>query len=50
MAQNTQRIGSIGMGRMGSPMAEQLLKASYDVSILNSTKSKAEPLAESGGR
>jgi 3-hydroxyisobutyrate dehydrogenase len=49
MAQNT-RIGWIGMGRMGYPMAERLLKAGYDVSIWNRTKSKAEPLAKSGGK
>jgi 3-hydroxyisobutyrate dehydrogenase len=50
MAQNTQRIGWIGMGRMGYPMAERLLKAGYDVSIWNRTRSKAEPLAKSGGK
>ena len=50
MAQNTQRIGWIGMGRMGYPMAERLLKAGHDVSIWNRTKSKAEPLAKSGGK
>jgi len=50
MAQNTQRIGWIGMGRMGYPMAERLLKAGYDVSIWNRTRSKAEPLAISGGK
>jgi 3-hydroxyisobutyrate dehydrogenase len=50
MAHNTQRIGWIGMGRMGYPMAERLLKAGYDVSIWNRTKSKAEPLAAIGGK
>jgi len=50
MAQNTQRIGWIGMGRMGYPMAERLLKAGYDVSIWNRTRSKAEPLVKSGGK
>ena len=49
MAQNT-RIGWIGMGRMGYPMAERLLKAGYDVSIWNRTRSKAEPLAKVGGK
>ena len=49
MAQNT-RIGWIGMGRMGYPMAERLLKKGHDVSIWNRTKSKAEPLAKSGGK
>jgi 3-hydroxyisobutyrate dehydrogenase len=50
MAQNTQRIGWIGMGRMGYPMAERLLKAGYDVSIWNRTRSKAEPLAAQGAK
>jgi 3-hydroxyisobutyrate dehydrogenase len=50
MAQNTQRIGWIGMGRMGYPMAERLLKAGYDVSIWNRTRAKAEPLAKIGGK
>ena len=49
MAQNT-RVGWIGMGRMGYPMAERLLKAGYDVSIWNRTRSKAEPLAKLGGK
>ena len=49
MAENTQKIGWIGMGRMGFPMAERLLAAGYDVSIWNRTRAKAEPLAASGG-
>ena len=44
------RIGWIGMGRMGFPMAERLLKAGYDVSIYNRTRAKAEPLAGKGGK
>src|SRR5712675_2774982 len=50
MAKNEQKIGWIGMGRMGYPMAERLLKAGYDVSIWNRTRSKAEPLAKIGGK
>ena len=50
MANNTQKIGWIGMGRMGFPMAERLLKAGYDVSIWNRTRAKAEPLAAKGGK
>jgi 3-hydroxyisobutyrate dehydrogenase len=50
MATNTQRIGWIGMGRMGYPMAERLLKAGHDVTIWNRTRAKAEPLAEKGGK
>jgi 3-hydroxyisobutyrate dehydrogenase len=44
------KIGWIGMGRMGFPMAERLLKAGHDVSIWNRTRAKAEPLAKIGGK
>jgi len=44
------RLGWIGLGRMGSPMAARLLKAGREVSVWNRTRSKAEPLAGYGGR
>src|SRR6476469_4979896 len=50
MSKNAQKIGWIGVGRMGSPMAERLLKAGYDLSIWNRTRAKAEPLAKMGGK
>jgi len=50
MVENKQKIGWIGVGRMGLPMAERLLKAGYDLSIWNRTRSKAEPLAKLGGK
>jgi 3-hydroxyisobutyrate dehydrogenase len=50
MAKNDQKIGWIGVGRMGLPMVERLLKAGYDVSIWNRTRQKAEPLATKGGK
>jgi 3-hydroxyisobutyrate dehydrogenase len=50
MSNNTQKIGWIGAGRMGSPMAERLLKAGHDVTIWNRTRAKAEPLAAHGGK
>jgi 3-hydroxyisobutyrate dehydrogenase len=43
-------IGWIGMGRMGFPMAERLLKAGHDVTIWNRTRAKAEPLTKIGGK
>jgi 3-hydroxyisobutyrate dehydrogenase len=49
MAEN-KKIGWIGVGRMGYPMVERLLKAGYDVSIWNRTRSKAEPLTKLGGK
>ncbi len=42
------KVGWVGMGRMGYPMAERLLDAGYDVYIWNRTRSKAEPLAARG--
>jgi len=50
MAKTAQRIGWIGMGRMGFSMAERLVKAGHDVSIWNRTRAKGEPLAEKGGK
>jgi 3-hydroxyisobutyrate dehydrogenase len=45
---NAQKIGWIGMGRMGAPMAERLVKAGHDVAVWNRTKAKAEPLQKLG--
>jgi 3-hydroxyisobutyrate dehydrogenase len=45
-----QKIGWIGAGRMGVPMAERLIKAGHDVTIWNRTRAKAEPLAKIGGK
>jgi 3-hydroxyisobutyrate dehydrogenase len=50
MAKKNEKIGWIGMGRMGFPMAERLIKAGYGVSIWNRTRAKAEPLAGIGGK
>ncbi|HZD91956.1 MAG TPA: NAD(P)-dependent oxidoreductase [Pseudolabrys sp.] len=50
MSKNAQKIGWIGAGRMGYPMAERLLKAGHDVSVWNRTRAKAEPLTKSGAK
>jgi 3-hydroxyisobutyrate dehydrogenase len=50
MPQNAPRIGWIGAGRMGLPMAELLVGAGHDVTIWNRTTAKAEPLAKRGGK
>lgn len=47
---SNQKLGWIGVGRMGYQMAERLLRAGHDVSIWNRTKAKAEPLAKLGGK
>ena len=43
-----KKIGFIGIGLMGLPMAKNLLKAGYDLKAFNRTESKAEPLKEFG--
>jgi len=45
-----QRLGWIGIGRMGYAMAERLAKAGCDITVWNRTREKAEPLAKSGAK
>ena len=45
-----QKIGFIGLGIMGQPMAANILKAGYDLMVYNRTKNKALALAEAGGQ
>lgn len=47
---NKQRIGWIGLGNMGTPMASNLLKAGFDVTVYNRTEGKAQPLIEMGAK
>lgn len=42
------RVGCIGLGTMGAPMAENLLKAGFDLTVYNRTLSKAERLISQG--
>ena len=44
----SHKIGWVGTGRMGYPMASRLAKDGQDVSVWNRTKSKADPLSEYG--
>lgn len=50
MSNKTQKIGWIGAGRMGTPMAGRLIKAGHDVTVWNRTRAKAEPLEKAGGK
>ena len=43
-------IGFIGLGAMGSPMAENLLKAGHTVTAYNRTRARAEALAATGAQ
>lgn len=49
-AENKHTLGWIGMGRMGFPMAERLVKRGHDVYVWNRTRAKAEPLVQKGAR
>jgi 3-hydroxyisobutyrate dehydrogenase-like beta-hydroxyacid dehydrogenase len=42
------RLGWIGAGRMGVPLASRLLRAGCDLTVYNRTRAKAEPLVELG--
>jgi len=42
------RIGFIGLGTMGAPMARNLLEAGFEVGVHNRTRAKEEPLADAG--
>ena len=43
-----QKIGFMGLGIMGAPMAANLLKAGYPVMVYNRSPEKAEPLVKQG--
>jgi 3-hydroxyisobutyrate dehydrogenase len=42
------KIAVIGLGTMGAPMAENLIKAGFEVTVHNRTRSREEPLATLG--
>jgi 3-hydroxyisobutyrate dehydrogenase len=44
------RIGFIGLGTMGAPMARRLLEAGHDVTVHNRTRQREEPLEALGAR
>ena len=43
-----ERIGFVGTGIMGAPMARNALKAGFPVTVTNRTLARAEPLAKEG--
>ena len=44
------KIGFMGLGIMGTPMAANILKAGYPVMVYNRSPEKAGPLAQARGR
>ena len=43
-----EKIAFIGMGIMGAPMVQNLLRAGYPVTVHSRTKSKAQPVLDAG--
>ena len=46
----TPSIGFIGLGRMGLPMAQNLLDADFSLAVFNRTTSRADTLRQNGAR
>lgn len=44
------KVGLIGLGLMGSPMARNLLKAGFPLTVWNRTRAKAEKLGQEGAK
>ena len=49
-AANSPRIAFIGLGLMGRPIAENLVKAGLDVTVVNRSQGKVQELAAMGAR
>lgn len=45
-----KRAGFVGLGIMGAPMAQNLLKAGFEVTVWNRTAARVEPLVAAGAR
>ena len=46
----TEHIGFIGLGNMGSPMAEQLVLAGHDVEVFDLNPASLQKAADFGAR
>ncbi|TLU98060.1 NAD(P)-dependent oxidoreductase [Dyadobacter luticola] len=44
------KIAFLGLGNLGTPIAESLIEAGYELTVWNRTASKAEPLAKLGAK
>jgi 3-hydroxyisobutyrate dehydrogenase len=47
---DSTRVAFLGLGAMGFPMARNVLKAGFPLTVWNRTASRAEPLASAGAR
>jgi 3-hydroxyisobutyrate dehydrogenase-like beta-hydroxyacid dehydrogenase len=44
------KVGFIGLGSMGAPMAQNIIKAGHELTVYNRTLSRAESLGKAGAR
>lgn len=42
------KIGFLGLGKMGAPMAQRLIEAGHELAVWNRTEGRTEPLAREG--
>jgi 3-hydroxyisobutyrate dehydrogenase-like beta-hydroxyacid dehydrogenase len=45
-----ERLGFVGVGRMGGPMAKRLIAAGYDVTVYDRSEAALRPLVEAGAK
>lgn len=50
MEKTIHKIGFIGLGKMGTPIAKNILKAGYELTIYNRTPEKLKSLLDSGAK
>ena len=50
MTSNSLRIGFLGLGTMGTPMATHIAKAGFSLTVWNRTPTKVEPLLRLGAK
>ncbi|HDZ20339.1 hypothetical protein LCGC14_0535890 [marine sediment metagenome] len=48
MGEQTRRVGFVGTGIMGGPMAANCIQAGFAVTVFNRTAAKTKPLADAG--
>src|SRR5207248_10627206 len=49
-AQQAEKLGYLGLGMMGFPMARRLINAGHDVSVRNRSTGKSASLVEAGAK
>jgi 3-hydroxyisobutyrate dehydrogenase len=49
-SESTEKLGYLGLGMMGFPMARRLIEAGYDLTISNRSSAKADALVRAGAK